>query len=302
MIIDDNTFSIFYKDGNIKFCNLNDKECYDPIFTSSEKFNEINSIEKMKDGSKRLVTCDGKKIKIWDYFYKNKKIELQNQLIIICGEEETIKTFPLNNSSNIASITENDVLKIYNNEGRKFFNLTFKNITIRDFYQIESNDENNNLLIIFSRDYMLFMKNYDIRTIKQMLIGTEKNESIFYNGKNKLFIGNDNELWIVDIKNQTFEKVFKSFYSFKCFYPLKDRKVLCGLGDTSSCHMWSRGVPFTEITKFAIIEFCENDYKIKYFDDKISNYGIINMVKINENKFLSAFTYGYDVKIFIINE
>ena len=301
LIFSDNIILAGTENGDIHLFEISN-------FTSEGKFllsqklhdNGIISLDKIKNSNNKFVTCDEKEIKIW--ILKKE----QDNYIINC--ETTLKDFSeskltflyvLNDSNNIGFINRGNRVIILGKLYKPFFNVHFDTDRLKGLYQIESNDENNKILIIGGSSNIILYKIADkINYIGFFDLECFSGKSFCYLGNDILLIGGDDNIYIVNIKKIKLEQIIKIRNAeCTCFLKYNDL-VLCGYGDTSGCSYWSNGIAQTKETKFMILEKNNEKFEYHFIEDEFCESGITNALWVEEDKFISYFYNDDSLKIF----
>ena len=125
-------------------------------------------------------------------------------------------------------------------------------------------------------------------------------KSLLYWEKDLLLVGGKGEISIVNIKDFKLDYIINlSSSECSCFLRL-NLGILCGYGDTSGCCSWSRGIADVKNTKFLFIRKNKEKYESIEISDIFYNYGIINALWIDKNKFICCFYKDDNLKIFEI--
>ena len=290
--------------GNIHLFEL-DKSKSNGKFILSKKAHEnaLISLDNIKNTKNKFVTCDEKEVKIWGLKQKDNiyNIERETKLKDLSNSEITY-LYVLNHSNNISLINRENKVIILNSIYKPFFNVTYKIQRLNSLYQIDSNDENDGIFIIGGKGNIIMYKNLDdiknIKCLGSLRIDSFSGKSIHYFGDNIVLVGGIDNIYMVDIKDVNLKQIIRiSSAECTCFIKFKDM-IICGYGDTSGCSFWSNGIAGSKDTKFIIIKKNGENYEYHYIEDEFYNYGIINALLIDNNKFISCFYNNDCLKIF----
>ena len=270
----------------------------------SQKVHEksIISLDKIKDKKNTFVTCDEKQIKIWGFYNKNNIYSIDCETVLKdFSKSDLVYLYVLNKSNNISFINEDNKVIILNNFYKSFFDVNFQTSELKALYQIESNDDNNNLFIVGSSDNIIFYKiSGEIEYIGYLSIGCYSAKSFCYLGNNKLLIGGKSVIYLIDVKNVKLERIIK-MRSAECSCFLRyNNMTLCGYADTSICHLWSNGIAQQQLTRFLLLENNNGNLENHFIEDVFNIYGITNALWIDKDKFISCFYNDDSLKIFQI--
>ena len=118
-------------------------------------------------------------------------------------------------------------------------------------------------------------------------------------GNDKLICGNDH-IYIVDIKKYKLEYIINiGSAEITCFFRFNDI-IICGYGDTTSCHSWIKGIACDKTTKFCGIKRNKEKYESILISDDFYEFGITNSIWIDKDKFITCFYEDNCLKIFQI--
>jgi uncharacterized protein with LGFP repeats len=175
----------------------------------------------------------------------------------------------------------------------------YKTQSLNALYQIASNDQNNDLFVIGGENNILLYKiKGKIEYKGNLSIDCFSGKSICYAGNDILLVGGKNKVYMVNIKNIKLEKIIKmGAAEVTCFLKFND-KILCGYGDTSRCHCWSRGIADSKETKFMLINKTKDKFENYFIEDEFYEYGITNGVWVDKDKFVCTFYRDDNLKIF----
>ena len=239
IILEERIICAFTEDGHIHIFDIDDKTFVGKYILSQKVHDEkIVAVDNIKKTKNKFVTCDEKNIKIWRLINKN------NIYSISCEAElKEISKSPINilhalNNSNILFIDEENV-KIIDSSYKEIFKLSVENSIIKGLYQIESNDENNNLIFLGQRKTIslinLSQDNTKYKFEGIIRCGCFSSKSFYYLGNNKLLVG-DNDIYIADIKTLNLENIINiGRAEISCFLKFKDM-IVCCYGDTRHYH------------------------------------------------------------------
>jgi len=270
------------------------------IINQKAHIKSLISLDNIKDNNSRFVTCDEKEIKIW--LLKKKE---NNDYILNCqttfkeiSESALQYLYVLNCSNSIAFINEDSKVIILNTYYKPFFKVNF-DIDLKGLYQIDSNDENNGVLVVGGRDTLIFYQLLGaikyLGCCKSFLFS---GKSMLYAGNNKLLAGGVDSIHIINVKDIKLEYIIEMNSSeFSCFLRFKD-VILCGYGDTSGNSYWSGGIAQYKSTKFLVLKFNENKIEKYFLDDEFNEMGITVAKFIEKDKFVSCFYHDKRLKIF----
>ena len=274
-------------------------------FILSKKIHEktLIALDNLKNTKNKFVTCDEKEIKIWTLKQadNNYNIECETTLKDF-SESELTHLYVLNNSNNISFINDDNQVVILDMLYKPFFKCIFRTERLNALYQIDSNDENNSILVIGGgSNIILYHILGDVKNIKclgSFRVESFSGKSICYIGNNILLVGGKSDIYMANIKTMKLEQIIRvSSAECTCFLKFNDM-VLCGYGDTSSCHYWSRGIAQKKETNFIIIKKNEENYEYHYLGEEFYNFGITNAVWLDKDKFVSCFYNNDCLKIF----
>jgi len=272
-------------------------------FLTSIKAHEktIISLDNIKKTKNKFVSCDNNNITLWKLIKKENEIKIECETVLKKkSESEIIFLYVLNNSDMISFINEDGHLIILNSLYQSFFNFKFSGIWLTTIYQIDSNDENDGNLIVGSRKRIFIFDKTNPKNLKVINCGCFFKKSIIYFKDNILLVGSQRYISVVDIKNSKLDYIIKINSSeISCFFKFNDI-ILCGYGDISNSHSFSYGVATNKNTKFCIIRKNKNDYESTIISNIFYNYGIINCLRIDKDKFISSFYHDDNIKVYQI--
>ena len=304
IILEDNLVCACTNDGFIHIFEI-DKQSFKGKIILSEKVHEniVVGLDNFKNTKNKFVTCDEKEIKIWKIFKKN------NIYNISC--ETTLKNLA-KNEINFVLVLSNDEISYIKNENnfikldsfyKEKMDMKFQNCRFKGIYQIESNDEHNNLIILGQNNSILLYDIYERKNFEKIVrpikCGCFCGKSFYYLGNDKLLIG-DSDIYLVDIKQLKIEYVIKiGKAEISCFFKFKDF-IFCSYGDTSNCSYWSNGIAQEKTTKFCALK--KNNEKIESIniEDSFNNFGIIDSLWFDKDKLICCFYKDENIKIFQI--
>ena len=302
VILEENLICACTNDGFIHIFEV-DKKSFKGKIILSEKVHEKNivGLDNFKNIKNKFVTCDEKDIKIWKIFKNNSNYKIS------C--ETTLKNL---NEINFLYVLSNEEISYIKNDNifikldsfyKEEINMKFQNCRFKGIFQIESNDENNNLIILGQRSSIILYDIYERQNFEKIVriikCGCFCGKSFYYLGNNKLLIG-DNDIYLVDIKLLKIENVIKiGNAEISCFFKFKDF-ILCGFGDTSYCSYWIGGIAQDKIAKFCVLK--KNNEKLEsiIIEDSFNDFGIINALWFDNDKFVCSFYKDENIKIFQI--
>ena len=293
------------EDGFIHLFDF-DKTTLESKNTLAQKVHEkrVISLDNIKNTKHKFVTCDEKSIKIWKLNKTNNNYTLGCDTVLKNLSKYELKNlYVLNNSDKISFSDDNNELFILDSFYKKVFNINTGGDRIKGLYQIESNDENNDICILGKRENIYLMNPSSINK-KDLLIGTINcgcfcGNSFYYLGKNKLIVG-DEDIYIVDIKSLKLENIIKiGSAEITCFLKFNDL-IICGYGDTRGCSSWSYGIANEKTTKFCALKINKEKYESILLSDDFNECGITNALWIDKDKFISCFYEDDKLKVFQI--
>ena len=181
--------------------------------------------------------------------------------------------------------------------------MKFQNCNFKGIYQIESNDEHNNLIILGQNNSILLFDIYERKNFEKIVrpikCGCFCGKSFYYLGNDKLLIG-DSDIYLVDIKQLKIEYVIKiGKAEISCFFKFKDF-IFCSYGDTSNCSYWSNGIAQEKTTKFCALKKNNENFESINIEDSFNNFGIINSLWFDKDKLICCFYKDENIKIFQI--
>ena len=265
---------------------------------------ELIALDNLKNTKNKFVTCDEKEIKIWTLKQtdnNNYNFDCETTLKDF-SESKLTHLYVLNSSNSISFINNDNQVFILDMFYKPFFKCKYKTRALTALYQIESNDENNSILIIGGKSLIILYKNLDnaenIQCLGSVRIEAFSGKSIFYLGNDLLLVGGNSNIYIANIKTIKLEQIIRiSSAECSCFLKYNDM-VLCGYGDTSSCHSWSYGIAQEKTTKFMVIKKNEENYENHFIEEDFYNFGITNAIWLDNDKFISCFYNNDCLKIF----
>ncbi len=290
------------EDGYVDIFNI-DKSSFSGKYIWSQKVHENNvvALDIIKKEKNKFITCDENNIKIWKIDVINNKLSCETTLQDL-SEYRLQILFVLNNS-NISIIDEDNNFIIFDSSYKKLFTIEFDCNIIKGIYQIESNDENNNKIIIGEKNKIILFNPFEINNnriiFNSINSGCFSGKSFYYMGNDKLICGNDH-IYIVDIKKYKLEYIINiGSYEIICFFRFNDI-IICGYGDTTSCHSWINGIASNKTTKFCGIKKNKEKYESILISDDFYEFGITNSIWIDKDKFITCFYEDNCLKIFQI--
>ena len=302
--LNDNMIIVGDEKGDVHLFEL-DKSKSNGKFILSKKAHEktLISLDNIKNTKNKFVTCDENEIRIWGLKQNDNKynIECETKLNDL-SESEITYLYVLNHSNCISFINQENQVIILNMIFKPFFKVHFETESLNTLYQIDSDDENDGIFIIGGKGNIIMYKNLDdiknIKCLGSLRIDSFSGKSIHYFGDNIVLVGGIDNIYMVDIKDVNLKQIIRiSSAECTCFLKFKDM-IICGYGDTSGCSFWSNGIAGSKDTKFIIIKKNEENYEYHYIEDEFYNYGIINALLIDNNKFISCFYNNDCLKIF----
>ena len=275
------------------------------ILTIKAHEKEIISSDNIKNSTDLFITCNEKDIKLWSLNKNNNDYKIILKLCLKDISQEKINYLYCLNSSNISFVNEERKLIVLNDQSYKPFILFSFYSDLTGIYQIESKDDNNGKLIVSSDDEIMLMNIFQgyppIKTIGAIRCRCFSGKSLFYWEKDMLLVGGVGEISIVNIKSLKLEYIIKASNSeCTCFLRINDG-ILCGYGDTSSCHCWRGGIAVSKNTKFLIVKKKNEKYEIISIKDIFYDYGITNALWIDGKRFIGCFYNDDALKIFETN-
>lgn len=265
----------------------------------------VISLDNIKNTKHKFVTCDEKSIKIWKLNKINNNYTLGcDSVLKNLSKYELKNLYVLNNSDKILFSDDINELFILDSFYIKIFNINTGGDEIKGLYQIESNDENNDICILGKRENIYLMNPSAINNKKDLLIGEINcgcfcGNSFYYLGKNKLIVG-DEDIYIVDIKSLKLENIIKiGSAEITCFLKFNDL-IICGYGDTRGCSSWSYGIANEKTTKFCALKINKEKYESILISGDFNECGITNALWIDKDKFISCFYEDDKLKVFQI--
>ena len=300
IIIEKNIIICGTENGDIHVFEI-DNSSLNSKFIRTKKAHEksLISLDNIKSTSNKFVTCDEKDIKIWQFIKKDNK-----EYVINCettfkkiSESDLTYLYVLNYSDSISFINEDNKVIILNTYYKPFFKVSF-DLDLKGLYQIDSDDENSGLFIVCGEKLVLY--NLIGKIDYKGFINCEpfSAKSFCYIGNNKLLVGGNSKISIVNVKDMKLEYIIEmSPAECTCFLKFKNI-ILCGYGDTSGCSFWSRGVAQEKTTKFLILKQNKDNIDKFYLENDFNEFGIIDAKFIAPDKFISCFYKDNRLKIF----
>ena len=290
------------EDGYVDIFNI-DKPSFSGKYILSQKVHEkkVVALDIIKKEKNKFITCDENNIKIWKIDIINNKLSCETTLKELSKSILQI-LFVLNNS-NISIIDEENNFIILDSSYKKIFLIDFDYNIINGLYQIESNDENNNKLIIGGEKKIVlfnpFEKDINKIILNSINCGCFSGKSFYYMGNDKLILGKD-DIYIVDIKELKLEYIINvGSAEITCFFKFNDI-IICGYGDTTRCHSWTNGIACDKTTKFCGIKKNKEKYESILISNDFYEFGITNSIWIDKDKFITCFYEDNCLKIFQI--
>ena len=274
------------------------------LLTTKAHEKQIISADIIKTSENKFVTCDETEIKLWKLINKNNDYNIECELVVKnISDSEILYLNVLNLSNIIALVNENGHFIVLNNSYKVFIKIN-TNMDLVGLYQIESNDDNDDKLIVAGMKKICIVNILNekppIKYLGDVRCDCFSGKSLLYWEKDLLLVGGKGEISIVNIKDFKLDYIINlSSSECSCFLRL-NLGILCGYGDTSGCCSWSRGIADDKNTKFLFIRKNKEKYESIEISDIFYNYGIINALWIDKNKFICCFYKDDNLKIFEI--
>ena len=200
----------------------------------------------------------------------------------------------------ISFINESSQLIILNAIYKPFVNYKFSGSWLTSLHQINSKDENHSKLIIGARQQIFIFETKNFKMLGSIDCNCYFQKGLIYYGDNILLVGGKGYVSIVNIKNFKLEYIIKIKNSeCSCFLKFNDI-ILCGYGDTSESHSFSYGIADRKNTKFCVVRKNKDNYESTLISDIFYEYGIINALWIDKNRFISCFYNDDNLKVYQI--
>ena len=293
------------KDGYIHFFNLNNANTNGKYILSKKgHVNEIKSVDNMKNTTNKFVTCDAEVFKLWILNLKKNNYTIECETVFKNESNADLKfLYVLNNSNSISFANNNNDVIILNTFYKVFFKVNFGDNSIRVLYQIKSEDDNCGKFIIGTdENIILFQVIGKVDYIGNIKCGCFYGKTLYYMGNNILIVGDNNNVYLINIKNLQLEYTFKFRNAeSSCFLKFNDM-ILYAYGDTSNCGVWSNGIACSKKTKFGVIKKNKEKYDSFLISDEFYNCGIADALWLDSNKFINCFYDDDNLKIFEIKK
>ena len=308
-----NKFMEDYKDDGSLEC-IKSIDCQDKAVKMLLELQDGRLLSALRDGTINIYKKDSYEIDLSIKAHSkdiNSAIQLSDERILTCSEDNTMKVIKLTDDNkyiiessleshdnevlNAIEIKNNEIISVSLDKTLKVWDLkTFKVITTieEECVNIIKINESEFITISPQNKCIKFWNNYQIiKTINDLKVQDLINSTCFF-GNNKLFIGADDIIYLIDIEKKELIKSFEMFGYVLSISNCLDGDILCTL-----CN----GNKNNHISKYHY----DNENLIKIFEKKkVHNNPIFNCIQLKNGNIVSGDRRGqgdlYEIKFWKI--